>query len=174
MVTNPGAEVRYGQSVSLGAQTFFVQGAGNTRVSGAISGTGNVTKDGTGTLELDGFVPKTYTGATTVNGGTLILAKFGANTAIPGPLAIGDGLGGANADVVRLEFGLIGNSPAVTINSAGLLDLNGFTDTIGSLAGPGNVALGAGALTVGADSTSTVFGGAISGPGEVVRRGRGH
>ncbi len=46
-------------------------GAGATVISGVISGTGSLVKDGSGALTLTGA--NTYSGATTVNGGTLIV-----------------------------------------------------------------------------------------------------
>ena len=55
-----------------GAKTFFVNGAGSTTVSGAITnGTGSVvlSKNGAGTLTLSGA--NTYSGGTTVRGGTV-------------------------------------------------------------------------------------------------------
>jgi autotransporter-associated beta strand protein len=51
--------------------------------------------------------------------------------------------------------------------------VNGTTETIGSLAGAGNVTLGAGALTTGADNTSTTYSGVISGTGTLSKSGTG-
>ncbi len=47
--------------------------------------------------------------------------------------------------------------------SGARLDLNGYGQTIGSLAGAGSVALGARMLTTGGDNTSTLFSGVIDG-----------
>jgi autotransporter-associated beta strand protein len=60
------------------------------------------------------------------------------------------------------------SSTAVSISGGGTLDLNGVTQTIGSLAGVGGtfVTLGTnGALTTGGDNSNTEFAGAISGTG---------
>jgi len=112
-----------------------VGGAGNTTISAAIgTTTGTLTKDGAGILTLSAV--NTYTGATTVSAGTLRL-------------------GIANA---------INANSAVTVALGATLDMNGFGDVIGSLAGAGTVTSGvAGAVTLnaGGDNTSTAFSGII-------------
>src|SRR5439155_19993155 len=101
--------------------------------AGIISGTGTLSKSGAGTLVLSGAANNTYSGATTVNQGMLLLSKTSSN-AVPGALIVGDGSGGANADVVQFTGNLqIASSSAVTINISGRLDLNGFTGSVGSL-----------------------------------------
>src|SRR6185503_1824758 len=134
--------------------------------SGIISGSGALTKDGGGTLIFSGPFANTYTNTTTVIEGTLLLSKSVFDGAIPGPLIIGDGAGGANADVVRLTTqNEINNFSRVTIHSSGWLDLNGNLERIGSLAGNGNVTLGSAHLLIGDDNSSTNFDGVITGTG---------
>src|SRR5262249_43385911 len=102
--------------------------------AGVISGTGTVTKSGTGTLTLSGA--NTYSGSTTISAGTL---QAGATNGFSSP--------GAH-----------------TVASGAFLDLFGFNQTVGSLAGAGTVSNtgGAGAtLTTGGDNTSTTFSGVI-------------
>ena len=101
--------------------------------SGAISGTGSLTKIGAGTLTLSGT--NGYSGATTISSGTL---QAGATNAFS-------------------------SASAHTVASGAFLDLAGFNQTIGSLAGAGTVAnTGAGAtLITGGDNTSTTFSGVI-------------
>jgi autotransporter-associated beta strand protein/T5SS/PEP-CTERM-associated repeat protein len=121
----------------------FDTNGNNAVLGGAISGAGGLTKIGSGTLTLAG--PSSYSGATAVNAGTL---QAGATNAFaPGS--------------------------AFTVASGATLDLNGFNQSIGSLAGAGNVTLGAGTLTTGGDNTSTTFSGAISGTGGLVKQGTG-
>jgi outer membrane autotransporter protein len=112
-------------------------------LSGNIGGSGGLTKIGAGTLTLSG--PSTYTGATNVNAGTLQAGVANAFT----PLS------------------------AFTIASGATLDLNGFEQNVGSVAGAGAVTLGAATLFIGSDNTSTTFSGTISGSGGLTKIGPG-
>jgi len=98
-----------------------------------------------------------YTGRTTISAGTL---RAGAAA---GGRAFGQG-----------------STVSIANTSGATLDLNNFSQTIGSLAGGGalggNVTLGANAtLTTGSNNTSTTFGGIISGTGTsgLSKNGRG-
>jgi len=72
-----------------------------------------------------------------------------------------------------------GNLSAVALanTSGATLDLNGFNQTVGSLAGGGasggNVTLGTGTLTTGGNNTSTSYAGVISGSGGLTKAGTG-
>jgi autotransporter-associated beta strand protein len=144
-------------------------------LAGVLSGTGGVTKTGDGTLIFSGALNNTYAGVTTVNQGTLLLSKTTSN-AVPGALIIGDGTGGSDADVVRLgALQQISINSDVTVNSSGLLDLNGSSDSIALLSGNGHIETGGAAaiLAVGHDNSSTTFGGIISGAGGLAKNGAG-
>src|SRR5690606_14856751 len=118
---------------------------GDVAFSGIISEGGSLTKNGTGILNLSG--ENTYTGATTINAGTL---QLGANDVLSDSTTV------ILADVAGATF-----------------DLNDFNDTIASLAGGGStggsVLLGSGTLTTG-DATNTTFSGIISGTGNLVKQ----
>src|SRR5262249_23749118 len=136
-----------GTTVNLGSGTLTV-GASSMVLSnfaGTISGTGGLTKVGIGQQNLSGTAANTYTGVTTINTGILLLNKAAGLNAILGNVVVGDGIGGVDADVLRLgSDNQIANTASVTVNSSGLLDLAGLSETIGSLAGPGDVNLGSG------------------------------
>src|SRR5262249_7829006 len=126
-------DIELRQDTRIGVNT-----AGSLELSGVISGTGGVIKEGGGLLDYRGAVGNTYTGATVVNEGELDLKKTGPQVAVPGALIVGDGNGGANADVVHCfnpsELGALSD---VTVNNSGQLIVR--NETIGSLSGVGNV-----------------------------------
>ena len=131
--------------VLAAAQSWTVADATTVlNVSGGVTGNGfNLTKLGDGILQLTTANASTYNGTTTITGGIL---RAGSATAFS-----------ANS--------------AVVIGAAGKLQLNGFNNTIASLAGVagaivenGSAATGA-TLTVGADNTSTTFAGVLQNGG---------
>ncbi len=66
----------------------------------------------------------------------------------------------------------IGDASAVTVSAGGLLDLGVVSETIGSLAGAGNVNVGAAAiLTAGGNGGNTTYSGVISGAGGFTKAG---
>lgn len=153
------------------AKTLALDGtiAGNS-ISGDITNglnTLTLTKSNTSSWTLSGN--NSYTGATNVNAGTLILS--GTNT----------GTGATNVVGGTLQAGANGalnpNSAVVmTDAAAAILDLNGMTGTIASLAGGGalggNVLLGSGTLSTG-DSGTATYSGNISGTGNLIKTGIG-
>jgi fibronectin-binding autotransporter adhesin len=64
----------------------------------------------------------------------------------------------------------LSSASAVTVNAAGTMDLNGFNESILSLAGAGSVTLGSGTLTVN-NTAATTFSGVMSGTGGLVKAG---
>lgn len=178
---NSSSTLTIGGAVSLAAFNLTSTGAGNTVISGAISGTGSVTKNGAGTLTLSGASTTTgtltinagavnlsgsYTGAVTLAGTSIFNLQagagiYGTNTAF----SVGSGVGSAGAfyqtggDILfnnNFNLGINGNS---TSGSYGFYSLSGgtVTDT-----GGGNVRFRMGG---GASYSTGVFyqsGGAVS------------
>jgi outer membrane autotransporter protein len=137
----------------------------SAEISSVISFPGSWSKLGDGTLTLSGTSANiTNFGTTVVNAGQLDLGKTAGVNAVAGDLFIGDGVGGANADIVKLiNANQIINTSDLTINSSGLLNLNGNSETIDGLSGSGNVdgTSGTPTLTVGANNGSATFSGVI-------------
>ncbi|WP_374484784.1 autotransporter-associated beta strand repeat-containing protein [Zoogloea sp.] len=102
-------------------------------------------------------------GLTKTGAGTLILS--GANTYTGATTVSAGGLSTGAANVIA-------DASAVSVASGATLTLGG-NDTVGSLAGAGNVELGAKTLTTGAGNTSTDFSGVISGTGGLAKTGSG-
>ena len=115
-------------------------------VSANLSGVNGLTKSTTGTVIVSGA--DTFTGATTISAGTL---QLGASNALS-------------------------STSAVTLAAGATLDLNGFSQSLASLAGSGSItggSAGGNALTVGSDNTSTTYSGALSGAADLTKKGNG-
>ncbi|WP_180863046.1 autotransporter domain-containing protein [Cupriavidus pauculus] len=135
-------------TVALGGQTLTVSNAGGAFsgiFSGVIGGSGGLALNG-GKLTLSGV--NTYTGATTIQAGTLALAGAGR----------------------------LGADTGVTLAATGAtLDLSaGASQSVGHLSGVAGslVALGANTLTL-TDNTSQTFSGSLTGTGGLVKQGTG-
>jgi autotransporter-associated beta strand protein len=166
----------WNSSITLNRDTTMdVASAASLDIYFGLGGTGNFTKTGFGTLQMLGSTGTTNTNTVTVVAGTLLLNSTPSVQIINGPLVIGDGLGGANADVVRLSrMRQIANSVPVTIHSSGLLDLQGHDESFGALSGSGHIDLGSGAnFEANYPSATSTFDGLISGTGNFYKDGTG-
>ena len=124
----------------------------NGQLAGAISSGGGTISQigGAASLTTTGGVTflngtNSFTGGATIAGGTL---QLGNTNALP-------------------------TGTALTIKSAGTFALNGFDQTLGSVSGSGNIALGIGRLFTGFDNSSTTYSGVISGTGGITKGGSG-
>ncbi|MCX6889879.1 MAG: autotransporter-associated beta strand repeat-containing protein, partial [Verrucomicrobia bacterium] len=139
VAANAGA-ITISAPVVLGAnQRWNIVGGGTNgsalTVSGAITGAFNLEKTGAGILTL-AVAGSTYSGTTTVAAGVL-------------QAGIAQGFSGTSAH---------------TVSAGAILRLNGFSATVGSLAGAGTVENGGASnviLTAGGDNSSTTFSGTL-------------
>ena len=150
---NSGTLTAGGNATNVAGELILTNNSANTLTINSVvanngaSGTVAVTKTGSGLTVLNGT--NTYTGATTVNVGTL---QAGSTSAL-------------------------GSNSAVTlVNASGVvLDINGFNNTVGSLNGGGtiggNVTLGSATLTTGGGNGSGSYAGVISGTGGLTKTG---
>lgn len=76
-------------ALATGAHSVTTNANGAISIGGVISGSGNLTKAGAGTLTLPAI--NTYSGGTTVNAGTLTLAAGGGSGAIRGTVTVNSG-----------------------------------------------------------------------------------
>jgi fibronectin-binding autotransporter adhesin len=189
-------------TLNAGGGTFDT-GADLT-LSQAITGTGGLTKTGTGNLTLGG--PNTYSGGTIVSAGTLTgttnslqgnivdnaalvfdqnfggtyagdisgsgtLTRTASNTVTLTGNNTYSGATFVNSGVLAVGGTGIGDASAVTVDSAGTLQLN-TDETIGSLAGDGGLT-GAFTLTTGGNNGSTTFSGALNSLAGIDKVGNG-
>jgi filamentous hemagglutinin family protein len=143
-----------GGNVLLAAGTLTAGGNDtSTTYSGVISGTGSLVKNGTGTLTLTRA--NTYTGASTVNAGTLTAANAAALGTVAGGTTVN---AGATLNVNGVAIG----AEAVTLNGAGIGGAGALQGTgAASLAGPVTLASGS---TIGAGVGATLaLNGAVNG-----------
>ena len=168
-------------TLALNAFNLTLSGSGDTFINSNLTGSGNLIKSGTGTATLYGD-NNTFTGTTAVNEGKLIVDTItNNNTGLLGNVTVGDGVGAANSAILQngenttpTASDVIVDTISVTINSDGVWNLNKQTETVGSVAGSGNVQLGTGgALTTGGNNASSTLSGVISGAGTVTKTGTG-
>ena len=136
-----------GTSVVLGGNGLAVGTGSDTSFAGNISGTGGLTKQGSGTLTLSG--ENDFTGVTTINAGTLALSGAGS-------IAASSGVSLASTGV---SFDISASNGPQTIQ--------GLSGVAGS-----KVVLGNQVLTVGT-ANSTTFSGTIEGNGGLTKVGSG-
>ncbi len=119
-------------SLANGGFLLTVGGNGNTVIADIMSGTGGLTKTGTGSLSFSGA--NTYTGATTINGGTLAAGSSAAVATTSGISMSNAAFAytGATATINR-NFtvtggtGTLRNSGGGTLTLSGTLSKNGTT-----------------------------------------------
>jgi autotransporter-associated beta strand protein len=170
-VNAPFASGGAGFTLQPGTTLFLYQTTGNTAPismnnatlwanNGVMNWQGTISLAGANTIQVDG-TSLTLSG---VISGTGSLTKTGANPLI---LSAANTYSGAtNISAGTLKLGVANAIPsgsAVTVT--GTLDMAGYSDAIGSLAGAGTVDNSSGSgtytLTTGADNTSTTFSGII-------------
>ncbi len=156
-LTNSTASYTIDNAIVLGANggTFNIgggSGAAQVTLSGVVSGTGSLTKNGQAILELSGN--NTYTGAINVTAGTVIASHSNALGTTAGTTTVSSGatVRLAGALTVAESFSLSGTGKAVSAVNYGALHLiSGSTTVSGSvtLAGDADISAASGsALTI--------------------------
>jgi autotransporter-associated beta strand protein len=146
-------------NIDTGGNILGLKGTGTTVLSGAISGAGSLEKRDSGTTILTGGNVNTYTGNTTVFGGTLQIENANA-------------LGSTSAGTIvnasgTLALGGTGTTFAaesLTLNGDGVSNAGALRNVAGANTWTGTVALGTtGSNSIGVDAGSLTISGVISG-----------
>ena len=136
---------------------FQYASSANQVLSGVISGTGSLDKEGAGTLVLTGT--NTYTGTTTVDGGTLAITNADALGASSAGTTVN---GGATLDLRNVT----GLAEPITLNGGTLAVSTGTS----SVTAPMTIT---GASTMDVDGTELTISNTISGTGSLDKEGAG-
>jgi len=155
-------------SSTSGAASITVGGSTNTTFAGVIqngSGTVSLTKGGTGNLTL--AAANTYSGGTTVSGGTLFLGADGG-AANSNSSVVGSGTITLNGGILAAALTNdqnITNNISIGTGSSQIIDSNAKTVTLtGTLSGSGNLTLGNNGTnnTIALQMTNTMTSGTIT------------
>jgi len=126
--TESGTTLTQSGTVNNGGFALTVNSVGTTVISGAITNTGGLIKDGAGLQALTGA--NTFTGAISVQAGTLELAGVGGNKAGGSASTISVATG---ATLLLSQGSQFNNAPAVTLSGGTIGRGAGVSEVFGSL-----------------------------------------
>ncbi|WP_435009178.1 autotransporter-associated beta strand repeat-containing protein [Tundrisphaera lichenicola] len=112
-------------------ESIDVFGGGTLDLAGVISGSFGVTKGGGGTLRYSGSSANTYNQTTTINAGTLVLAKSNDVIAANGSVIVGDNSVGSSLQVAGNNQFWVGAD--VTVNEGSTFDVGTYLEHISNL-----------------------------------------
>lgn len=104
IASTAGGTLAFGGTIANGGLLVTMQAAGPISSSAAITGTGGMTKTGSSTLTLSGLSAvsaSNYSGATTLDGGTLVITT--TNPVLSGALVFGVSAGSTNVSALDLS-----------------------------------------------------------------------
>lgn len=141
--------------VSLSGACIFqtTKSGGELALTGIVSGDGALECAGLGRVLMGGTNSNTYTGTTSLMGGSLFLAKSGDAASIRGNLVVGSPFHTNNAELLYIqEDHQIQDSASITVLSSGRIAMNSVVERIGELTlRGGEIHTGLGQLQLGGD-----------------------
>ncbi len=155
-------------NIDTGGNVLGLKGSGTTVLAGAISGTGSLVKSDTGTTIIRGSTANTYTGGTTISGGTLQIEKTTALGATSGAVSVASG-----ATLALAGAGTTFAANALTLNGAGVGGDGALRNAAGNNNWTGTVALATDSTVGAAASTTLTISGVVSGTGAFTKVGDG-
>jgi len=152
-------------AITLNSATRIAADVGQLTLSGGISGAGhNLSIGGAGNMIV----------SSTIATGTGSLSKDGAGTVTLSSVNTYTGATNVAAGTLRAGVANAINAASAMTMSGGTFDLNGFAQSIASLAGSGAITTGGATLTTGGGNGSTSFAGVMSGTGGLTKTGTGN
>ena len=151
--------------ISLGAGTLTTGDANPATFAGAISGTGNIVKQGSGTLTLSGA--STFSGTASINAGVVNVQNAAALGSTAGATIVNNGM------ALEVQGGISISGEPITLNGTGISSAGALRNISGANSSSGAVTLGSDAR-INSDSGTLTISGGVGGSGNLTIGGAGN